>query len=254
MPSHEIEEKQLISRAGDIGYLADKQYTMKYMGFLSPAERVCVSKQFRPPAGIKAEFWGGYEDSERTLLLCYPEDFSREDFGELPLAVLKIEGRDLSSLSHRDYLGSLIGLGLKREKIGDILPNADCCYVLVLREILPYILLNLTKIGNTGVRVSETAPETISVPQKQTETIEGTVSALRLDSVLALALHTSRSKAVEWLRSGRVMLNWETAEDASKTIKEGDMLSVRGFGRVRLAAVNGRTRKERIHIRLEKFI
>ncbi len=249
-----IEDKQLISRAEDLLDMAQRQYTLKHSGFLSPHERIVLQRNLKAPRDVKTEFYGGHEEFERSVLLCYPADFNLEDFGELPIAVLLIEGRDLERLNHRDYLGSLLGLGLKREKIGDILPAGSKCYVFVLAEIAPYILLNLTKIGSAGVQITEMPLSEIEVPEKKIQAIEGTVSSLRLDNVLSLALNTSRSKAVEWLRSGRVMLNWEPEENVSKALKEGDMLSIRGFGRVRLAAVGGKTRKDRTHIRLEKYV
>lgn len=249
-----IEDKQLISRAEDLLDMAQRQYTCKHSGFLSPHERIVLQRNLKAPRDIKTDYFGGYDEAERSVLLCYPDDFELSDFGIPPITSLLIEGKDLERLNHRDYLGSLLGLGLKREKIGDILSDGKRCYIFVLEEIAPYILLNLSKIGSAGIQLKQISLDEVKVPEKKTQAIEGTVSSLRLDNVLSLALNTSRSKAVEYLRSGRVMLNWEPEENVSKTLKEGDMLSIRGFGRVKLTAVGGKTRKDRTHISLAKYV
>ncbi len=249
-----VEDNQLLSRAEDLIDMAQRRYMLKHSGFLSPHERMFLQRNLKVPPDISVEFLGGYEGFERGIFMCYPAEFDLESLLDLPITVLEIEGRDLEKLSHRDYLGSLLGLGLKREKIGDILPDGKRCYVFVLEDIAQYILLNLSKIGNTGVCVKEVSLTDVRLPEKKTQRIAGTVSSLRLDSVLSLALNTSRAKAVEWLRSGRVMLNWEVEENTSKPVKEGDMLSIRGFGRVKLTSVGGKSKKDRTYICLEKYL
>lgn len=254
MKKTSFEENQLLARAEDLVDMAQRQYMLKHSGFLSPRERMILQRNLRAPREIRMDFFGGCEEFERSILVCYPSDYDLEELGGVPIKALLIEGKELERMNHRDYLGSLLGLGLKREKIGDILPAGKQCYIFVLEEIVPYILLNLSKIGNTGVQVREIALSEVELPEKKVQRIEGTVSSLRLDSVTALALNTSRSKAVEWLHSGRIMLNWEPEENVTKLLREGDVLSIRGFGRVRLAAINGKSRKDRTHICLEKYV
>lgn len=248
----EPQEKLLLSRAEDTLRLAEKHYTGQTLGFLTPSERVFLQKHILPPTDMRLSFEGGYPDAERTLMVCTPE-FLEED-ADSYLAVIACRGRDLGELSHRDYLGSLMGLGIVRESIGDILPLAEKAFIILKPEQADFVMQNLTKIGRHGIKTERCTIAELELPQKQTKEIQTTVSALRLDSVLASALGVSRGSAAEYIRAKRVMVNWEETENLSRTLREGDVFSVRGHGRFCLAHVGGITRKGRQNIVICRYI
>ena len=246
------EDKLLISRAEDTLRIAESRYTTKTLGFLNPRERILIEKTVRGDMDMTAVFDGGYSDAERTLFVCYPEYFvpDRNEY----ICLLEITGRDINSLSHRDFLGSLMGLGIVRENIGDILVLENHTLVFVKPDIADYIIQNLTKIGRCGISVSKVDTETVVIPQRPVKDINGTVSALRLDSVASVGAGISRTKAVDLIKAGLVTVNWEITDNISLTIKEGDILSIRGFGRMKLSKIGGLTRKNRYFITVSRYI
>ena len=248
----EAEVKLLLSRAEDTLRLAEKHYSVKTLGFLTPAERVLLQKHLFSGSDMRVFYDGGFMDAERTLLVCAPDAIEPQP--KEYLAVLECTGRDLEGLSHRDYLGSLMGLGIVRESIGDILVLPEKAFIIIKPEQTEYIMQNLNKIGRHGIKLRECGLEEMELPDKETKEIHTTVSALRLDSVIASAIGVSRAKAAELIRGGTVTVNWEMAEELSKTLKEGDVFSVRGHGRFCLSHVGGTTRKGRQSIVISRYI
>ncbi len=245
--------KLLLSRINDAVYLAENKYTVKAVGFLTPSEAAYVKRNMPKPAVCKAVYFGGYDEAERTLFIALPEYFDEEAVQE-EIAVIKVTGCNISEISHRDVLGSLMGLGIKREMVGDILVFEDKCLIFVRSEIADYILSNLEKIGRNGINASLCNIAEVDIPQKKTEEISGTVAGIRLDSVLSVALKTSRSKAAVLIESGAVSLNWEETDNASKGLNEGDILSVKGKGRFKLSRIGDLTKKGRYAVIVEKYI
>lgn len=246
------DEKLLIDRAEDVIRLCEKQYSVKSIGFLTPKEAEIIRRNISLGA-VNHSFFGGYEEAERTLFVAIPEYASEEELFDL-ISLLEISGRDIGALTHRDFLGSLLGLGLKREKIGDILVLEERCLVFVLKDIADYIIYNLEKIGRSGVKVREIGILEAEIPPKKIERIQGTVAGLRLDCIAATALRTSRSKALEYIESGRVFVNWEEQDSPSFSIKPGDVFSIRGAGKFRLSDDVSKTKKGRLSICIEKMV
>ncbi len=245
--------KLLLSRAEDAVYISDNKYIVKAVGFLTPSEMTFLKRNVRKPFGSRILYFGGYKDAERTLFVALPE-YCDDDAIKEEISVLEITGRNLSEMTHRDFLGSLMGLGIKREMVGDILVFEDRCIIFVRRDIAEYIVSNLDKIGRNGINISLCQIGDIEIPPRRTEEISGTVAGIRLDSVLSVALKTSRSKAMEFIRGGAVSLNWEETENASKSLSEGDIISVKRKGRFKLSRVGGLTKKGRYSVVIEKYI
>lgn len=248
----DIEEKMLLARAEDTVALCEKQNCIRHMGFLTPAEAELIRRNIGK-SSVSTIFFGGYTDAERTLFVALPDYLEEESAKEL-ISVVEIRGREIEELRHPDFLGSLLGLGIRREKIGDILVLDEKCLVFADPKIAEYIAENLTKVGRKGVSVKLSSLDETEIPPRKTELICGTVSALRLDSVVAVAVRTSRSAAVSLLSEGRVFVNWTQEDSPSFKIKPGDVFSVRGFGRFRLGSEMSETRKGRLGIRIEKMI
>ena len=147
-----------------------------------------------------------------------------------------------------------MGLGIKREKIGDILIAEERCLVFVVENIADYIVENLDKVGRKGVRLRKAEIGELEVPQKKIEIINATVSALRVDSIVAAAIRTSRSSVLSVIAEGRVFVNWTQQDSPSAKIKPGDVFSVRGKGRFRLSEEINETKKGRLGVRIEKMV
>lgn len=251
-----LDQKALISRAEDTVRLCEKQYSAKCFGFLTPAEAALIKRMFKASsldADINFKFFGGYNQAERCLFLVYPE-YARETVDEEFISLVEITGRDIETLSHRDFLGSILSLGIKREKIGDIVCLKDKCLVFAMSDIADYIASNLVKIANCGVKAQICEIKAAEVPNRRFEEIRTTVASLRLDSIIGAALKISRAGAAEVIRAKRVSVNWQEAYDVSARIAPGDVFSVRGAGRFRLAQEINETRKGRLGICIEKAV
>ena len=157
-------------------------------------------------------------------------------------------------LSHRDFLGALMGCGIKRETVGDIYVATGRCDFLVTRDILPYVLQNLTDAGRTRLHLEQIPLSALEAPEQKTKQIRGTVSSLRLDGVVAEGFALSRSRAAEVIAAGKTELNYTLCTKPDRLVAEGDVISVRGLGKMRLEAVGGNTKKGRISIEICRYI
>ena len=239
--------------------------------FLDPRQANLAKRLLTTVDAGECRFFGGFPGAERVVALFYPDfmsDDERDEYNDTVLKVLEIVPNAAGSLSHRDYLGSLMALGIRREVTGDILVEAEKCNILVLKDIAAYIASNLFKVGNIGVNLRIT--DIIDLTETDSECIDGsltnlaanskiseiktTVAALRLDSICAPAFGISRSKAAEFIRAGRVNLNWEMIQNPDKLVREGDTISLKGKGRAVLGKVGGKTRKDRLAINISKLV
>lgn len=210
-------------------------------------------------------FYGGYPQSERNLCLFFPDYLPGESPQELlshlqsqpeddPIALLRLTHSKGQSLSHRDYLGSLLGLGIKRETLGDISVREDGGDVLILRELSDFLLSSYHKAGRTSLKADLLSPGDFLPPQIQTKRFRDTVASLRLDSVIASAFQMSRTKAAEGIRSGLVYVDSLQTEKHDKPVSEGARLVFRGKGKAVLEKIEGTTKKDRILITICRYL
>jgi len=251
-----IDDKMLIARVLDKAVSAEKTRTVTCTDFLDPYQIKLVERAMCSVNDIECRFDGGYSGAERKIAIFEPAHLSNlsKQSAETPLSLINIELKRENNITHRDYLGSLMGLGIKREKIGDIIVEGESCSVIVLKEISDYILYNLSKVGNTGVIVSKGEIDDLKVPEPKTKEIKCTVPSLRLDCIISSGFGISRSQVAPLFRSGRVYVNWEPEEKLSAQIKEGDTISVKGKGRIVLEEVGNKTKKDRISIVIKRFV
>lgn len=249
------DDKMLLAGAEDKFRQCSQQYRITYTNFLDLRQQSLIKKHWRQMghgSDVRLEFYGGYDDAERTVAAFLP-DYA--EVSDCPLCIIRIKtpagGR---TLNHRDYLGSLTGLGLKREMIGDILTAEDGADIIVLEEIKDFILLNYHKAGRTAFKPEAVALEDINIPESKTVTVRDTVASLRLDNVMSSAFQISRAKAAEAIRSGIVFVNSMQSEKPDMQVEEGAKLVLRGKGKAYLREVGGRTRKGRISIAIERFL
>lgn len=248
------EQHLLLRRAIDKLERTLTHFSIEYTDFLDPYQiELCSSiiNRFREVSYFEE---GGLKCSERKSIIMYPSYLNVEDI-EIPVKALRIDGSfKFKELSHRDYLGALMNLGIKREKIGDILIHKTYGNIVTLSELADYIKYNLNTIGREPVSVTEIdISELVEVEEEYIEKII-ILSSFRLDVFVSAICNLSREKSLSYIKNGYVKVNWKTIYTASKEINESDMISIRGFGRIRVAQNLGKTKKDRnkILIRINK--
>ena len=217
----------------------------------TPEEEAAAVRQGQLPQ-TRTLFYGGYEGAERVVLLNLPDYAFLEDANPLVLIRAQI-GAGAKSLSHRDYLGSLLGLGIKREMIGDILVREDGADIIVLSEIADFILQHYCKAGRTTVSLTRHEIAELIVPAVKCRQITDTVASLRLDSIVASAFGLSRGKAAEAITRGLVFVNHVEMSKTDFQVSEGDQITLRGKGKACLAEVGGKSRKDRQYIVVKRY-
>lgn len=225
--------------------------------FLSPQELAQAEDLLRLAGASPGEYavLGGYPGAERNLLLFLPDWLEAEDAeGQSPLRFLRASFRAEYGLSHRDILGSLMGQGIVREKVGDILVGPESCDLVVLDTVAEFLLQNWTSAGRAGLTVREIAPEELQTPEVRCQEVRDTVSSLRLDSVAASGFRLSRGKAAALVEGGHIQVNWRECVKPDRLLSEGDTVSARGLGKFRLAEVGGVSRKGRTAIVIERYL
>ncbi|MCX8129972.1 MAG: YlmH/Sll1252 family protein [Clostridia bacterium] len=251
-----IEDKLLISKLLDKAEKAEYINNSVFSHFLDPYQRSVIEKALAGTKNLNYAFSGGYNGAERVIIIFGPNFIFQDDdiIDELPLKVIRVEVLSRESLTHRDYLGAFMSLGIKREKIGDILVGEETCDIIVLSDIAEYIAFNLDRIGKAKIMISVKEVDSINTPDSKTKEIKASVASLRLDCVASAGFGISRSKILELIKADRVNLNWDTANTPTKQVKEGDTISIRGKGRLVMESVGSITRKDRIRILLKKYI
>lgn len=246
------EDRLLFARIYDRLTVAEQKNIPGVTCFLSPRERV-LTQRLLPQ--LQLQFFGGSADAERTVC-CWLPDYLDADWltGEdSPIAAVRATYFEKDTLTHRDFLGGLMGCGIKRETVGDIYVGSGTCDFLVTREILPYVLDNLVSAGRTKLHVERIGLELLDVPPAVVKEIRDTVSSLRLDSIVGSGFGMARGKAAALIEAGKVSLNDLPCLKPDKQLAEGDKVSARGFGKLVLTQVGGRTKKDRISILMEKY-
>ena len=191
--------------------------------------------------------FGGYEYAERKVIFIGEDNVNFNEY----ITLVRIES--VKNLSHRSVLGSILGLGIKREVIGDIVINENKCDVIVMKEISKFILQNLDKVGRDKVKVEIKTLEEIIQVKDTSKNMVITVASPRIDAVISACFGLSRELSTESIRREKVFLNHLEVSSASKQIKDGDLISVRGQGRVKIESIDGETRKGRIKISVVRY-
>ena len=236
--------KFTVSRLEDICNISSKQCVIKSSSFLNPAEQEAVYS-INPDAQIQTMLWGGYDDAERRVFIASPDYFDPEELKKA-VAVLKVTNNYTKALTHRDYLGSVLGLGIKREKTGDIIVSDHTA------DICEFIKDNLKKVGNVSVKT-----ELTDVPVLNTESYklhEFTVASLRLDAVLAGVMKSSRNAVSNIIKNENVRVNFKICDNISYVLSKDDLISVKGFGRIRVVEIGSLSKKGRTHICVKQLV
>ena len=234
-------------RLSDLIYMSEKQYTPKFTAFLNEQEQYFAESYLSSRKALYS-MWGGAECCARKMLCVLPYEME----AEFPVFPLTITFRKTFTLTHRDFLGSFMALQIGREQIGDILMGEGYAIVLCTATAYGMITDNISKIGRVGVTVSEgiNAP----LPEAVFEEVSEVVASLRADCVVSALSGLSREKSADFVKAGNLTLNYECCNSVSKPVTEGDILSLRGYGKFVLSDSGTETKKGKLRITLKKYI
>ena len=254
------EDKLIISKMLDQIMLCGKRNKIQSTDFLDARQKLLLEKILKNNKIENYIIFGGFEDSERSLIIFYPEKWNKEivekNYPSVMQVIEILLPNDLKGkYTHRDYLGGLMKLGLKREKIGDIVVWEEGAHIIVLNEIVPFLEQHLSSL--TRFQKSQISIKGISEIHKciiNKEEIEIIVSSNRLDNIVSELCKTSRTKAEEIIRAERVFVNYEVITKDSKTINVGDKITIRGKGKFEIIEQVGNTKKGRNILKIEKYI
>ncbi|MGO0062047.1 RNA-binding protein [Brevibacillus fluminis] len=238
------EELPFVERALEMLKQAERKQTLRLTDFMDPRQ-LAIMQSLTSQADVKVTASGGYEGAERVRAVIHPPYMAAEEEDyQLTLAEISGDQRFLK-LTHKDVLGALLHIGLKREKFGDILLDERGCQVIVAREVFSFIQLQLTQVHRLPVECTEIPWTSLRIPEKRRVEKHVTLPSLRLDAVIGEVHHLSRTKALVPIRAGKVKVNWKVTEDPSHHVGTGDVISVGGFGRFEIIETGGPTKSGR---------
>lgn len=237
-----------LARVGDLVSLSEKTSVPHFMGFLSE-EEAAIAKQFLKSQHIKHTFFGGYENAGRTMLCCMPEWC---DLPVFPITAVTYVFNSSYKLSHRDFLGALMSLGITRESVGDILTEDGRAVVFLKDKILDFVLTQIDKVGRVGVLATIGFESPLPVSSELINCID-TVSSMRLDCVVSTVCKISRSMACDFIENREVLVNSLVTDKITKTLQEGDSLTVRGKGKFFIVSASDRSKKGKIILNYSKY-
>lgn len=248
------EEKVWVASIIDKAEKALHTHEFVLTDFLDPSQQEQAVSLLKQIDEISYLFSGGHPNSERKRIIILPSYYLAE-IGDEGVAALQVEGNfKYHPVNHRDYLGSILGSGVRREKIGDLLVVDSGCQVIVAKEIKDYLLLNLDKVNRVSVKVKEIDLDELQIKPEKVKEIKTTVASLRLDAVASSGFGVSRSKMAKEIEGERVKVNWKVVTSSSYNVKPEDVISIRGKGRVMIEEIKGETRKGRIGLILRRYL
>lgn len=246
------DEQLLINRILDLAGISENNGYCTFSDFLNLNEQTIFFDHKELFLGRSYEIFGGYDDAERRMIKFYQDYCVEEPY---PIVCVKIEpviGKFSDTLTHRDFLGAVLNLGVDRGKIGDILIHDNIGYMFCKESISEFLIENLVKIKHTKVRAKiSQVPEIAYEPHFKTR--QGTVTSIRVDSLLALAFNLSRSSAVKYISQGLVFINGRLVVSNSQVPKDGDIISVRKLGRFKLELTAIKSKKDKFVVKTHVY-
>ncbi|WP_100373275.1 YlmH family RNA-binding protein [Bacillus sp. FJAT-45037] len=241
--------EQVVSWKEEVGLM----HQVRRTDFLDPREQAIVKSIIGHDEDVIVQCFGGGPTTERKrAYICPP--YLEIDPSKFDLTLFSIHfPAKFVTLTHSDVLGSLMNIGLVRHKFGDITVEQDTAQVIVASEIADFVEMNVTKIGKASVRM-EPLPLSEYKSSPATWSDEAaTISSLRIDTVLSEIYNLSRAKVRPYIEKGLVKVNWRICDQVDFVVKEGDYISVRGYGRSKIDSLEGRTKKDKVRIRYGKL-
>ncbi|BAQ60277.1 hypothetical protein GM3708_683 [Geminocystis sp. NIES-3708] len=249
-----VENKEEIARIIDKAQQAIKTWELVVSDFLSPPVLTEINQIFSQLTEVKIIPWGGYPQAERQRVGIHREEVFADE-SQIPVAALDIAGNFLfDTATHRDFLGSILGTGIVREKIGDIIVLGERgAQVIVVEEMVNFLETSLVQVRSVPVKTTRIELSDLKIRPPKIKGMTTVEASLRLDAVASFGFGLSRSKMAEAISNGDVRINWKEITQPSYNIKQGDLVSFRGKGRLEIGEIQV-TKKERYRISLTKFV
>ena len=256
------EDKLLVSKMIDKIEFTSKRNSVEHMDFLDMRQRQLLEKVLKEIKYVDYIAFGGYKMAERTTIITYPEKLeeifigNRFDYNSVFGVIRIVLPNELKGMyAHRNYLSGIIKIGIKREKVGDIITRFDGADIVVLKDAEKYVLDGLKELTRfskaefTTVKLSE-----LQVEEPKKEKISIIIPSMRIDSIVSETVRTSRAKATEIIKEEKVFINHELIVKGSKEVKINDLITVRGRGRFKIGKILNSTKKGNLVIEVEKFV
>lgn len=247
------EDRILLAKLWDKVQSGIRKNIPSHTGFLSPRELQLARFLFGDEPDLYT--FGGYKDAERNMLVYLPdyldESYLQEE--DSPIICLRAFFYKDEAPTHRDFLGALMGCGITRQSLGDILVCTNSCDFFVTKEIADYILQNFESAGRVSLKLTKIPLHDVTVPEQKFSEIHDTVASLRLDSVIASGFRISRSTAGEYIAAGKAAIDGLPCDKPDRNILSGSKISVRGLGKMKLAQIGHTTKKGRISVIIHRY-
>ncbi len=213
----------------------------KLLDFMSPREQEIIQSLVGEK---RARFSGGTSDAERKRCLLVAMGLENDTLADFAIKILRMKyAAKFSSITHQQVLGTLMSLGVDRSKFGDIYLQEGFVDIIVCKDFADYIVNHVDRIGKSAVQMKEISMSELAPVTDQWNEKRVTVSSMRLDVILSEVLNLSRQKSQTVIEQGKVRVNWQSIENKSAELTQGDLISVRGFGRLKILSVEGQTKK-----------
>lgn len=249
-----VENRDVLARVLDQAEQALKTWEPVATNFLSPPERVEAEGLFQRLSDLHILAWGGYPQAERQRLLIARSELPL-DASQMELALVEVAGNFMfDTATHRDFLGATLGVGIVREKVGDILLVGERgAQIVVDPGLVEFLQMSLTQVRSVPVKSRPITWDQLRVRPPKTKELTTVEASLRLDAVASAGFGMSRSKMVALIDAGDVRVNWKTITQASRAIQAGDLVAIRGKGRLEIGDI-AITKKQRYRIQLTRFV
>jgi RNA-binding protein YlmH len=249
------DERNFIDKMWEWLLKGAQYHEVKVTDFLDPRQSYILSTLANRMDDVHCLLSGGYPEAERKRAVIGPDylDLSHEPTGIQVISITSEDAR-FPSLDHGDFLGSLLGLGIKREKVGDIHVFDQLCHVVTASEIAEYIHLQLQQVHRVHVYTEMIPIQQLLVKEHRLEEIHFSVASMRLDGIVSDVYRISRAKVLAPIKSGKCKVNWKVVEDPSFQLSAGDVISFKGFGRFKIIEAEGLTKKGRIRLTAGKVL
>ncbi|MEW6491289.1 MAG: photosystem II S4 domain protein [Cyanobacteriota bacterium] len=249
-----VENREDVARVIDLAEQAIKTWEVVLTDFLSPPALAEIKQQFARLTEVQLLAWGGYPQAERQRVAIARSELPL-DSSQVSVAALDIAGNFLfDPATHRDFLGAILGTGLVREKIGDIIVLGERGgQAIVVPEMLEFIETQLTQVRSVPVKTQRIELSELKIREPKKKELTTVEASMRLDAIASAGFGVSRSKMADLISAGDVRVNWKDINQASYIVKSGDLIAIRGKGRLEVGEVSV-TKKERYRVQLTRFI
>lgn len=252
IPPQTQEEVVFCKKAFELCYKSEKLGFKSFSTFLDLRQKELFVSQFNKCSGIKLEFYAGFAGDSERCIACVYNEYDEVYTYDYPLVVLHSKIRGDDKLSHRDFLGAIMSLMIKREYIGDIIIENDECYIVCHTTMAPILRNELKKVKHSFVDFDFYDGELI-YNRKISLSKSVTVASMRLDAVIGAVLNVSRNEASTMIKQGMVSVNHLLTKRSDFEIIDEDILSIRKYGKYKLCFDGGKSRKDRFFITYLKY-